>query len=182
MHKTTLIWISEAYKVDRSQSAQELAQIKRIQTQHIKFQSRWYRNRRRRERDVRYLPSMLLKTEKGVSNSTRLRPFLRQASSTRGVRRTITTGVISSNSIKPSGEFAGSNCPRAVAIVAVVAPLSECHWASPLGFNDGAESNSFTGSTRLVWELLRSLSAFSSCDPTGKASRGGLWPVYPLGL
>lgn len=33
MHKTIVIWISEAYKVDRSPSVLELPQIKRIQTQ-----------------------------------------------------------------------------------------------------------------------------------------------------
>ena len=54
------------------------------------------------------LPSMLLKEQNGVSMWRKERPFLRQASSTEGVERTITTGVISSNSICPSGVLAGS--------------------------------------------------------------------------
>lgn len=130
------------------------------------------------------LPSILLKVEKGVSNSTRLRPFLRQASSTRGVRRTITTGVISSNSIRPSGEFAGSDCPSIVAIVVVAAAgrwvdgsellhsasmmvLSQTHSLGRLGF----------------WGNCSDLWAPSlCCEPIAKASRGGLWPVFPFGL
>ena len=51
---------------------------------------------------------MLLKSQKGLSISMKERLFLRQDSSTRGVRRTMTTGVISSNSILPSGVFTGS--------------------------------------------------------------------------
>lgn len=51
---------------------------------------------------------MLLKEQKGVSIWRKEKPFLRQASSTEGVERTITTGVISSNSICPSGVLAGS--------------------------------------------------------------------------
>lgn len=54
------------------------------------------------------LPSMLLKAQKGLSISIKLRLFFWQASSTRSVRITMTTGVISSNNIRPSGEFAGS--------------------------------------------------------------------------
>ena len=51
---------------------------------------------------------MLLKAQKGLSISIKLRPFFWQDSSTRLVRSTMTTGVISSNSIRPSGECAGS--------------------------------------------------------------------------
>lgn len=56
----------------------------------------------------REIPSMLLNEQKGVSIWRNERPFFKQASSTEGVERTITTGVISSNSICPSGVLAGS--------------------------------------------------------------------------
>lgn len=54
------------------------------------------------------VPSILLKVQKGLTISIKLTPFFWQISSTRGVRSTITTGVISSNNIRPSGEFSGS--------------------------------------------------------------------------
>lgn len=51
---------------------------------------------------------MLLKEQNGVSVWRKERPFLREASSTEGVERSMTTGVISSNSICPSGVIGGS--------------------------------------------------------------------------
>lgn len=51
---------------------------------------------------------MLLKLQKGESIWSNEMPFFPQDSSTRGVRRTMTTGVISSSSILPSGVVAGS--------------------------------------------------------------------------
>lgn len=54
------------------------------------------------------VPSILLKLQKGLSISVKERPFFRQESSTSGVRRTMTTGDISSSSILPSVVFAGS--------------------------------------------------------------------------
>jgi len=54
------------------------------------------------------LPSMLSKEQNGVSIWRKERPFLREASSTDGVEMSITTGVISSNSICPNGVISGS--------------------------------------------------------------------------
>lgn len=51
---------------------------------------------------------MLLKLQKGDNIWTNETPFLRQDSSTRAVRSTMTTGVISSSSILPSSVVAGS--------------------------------------------------------------------------
>jgi len=51
---------------------------------------------------------MLLKEQNGVSIWRNEKPFFKQASSTEGVERTITTGVISSSSICPNGVLAGS--------------------------------------------------------------------------
>lgn len=58
--------------------------------------------------EVEEAPSMLSKTEKGESMSTKLRLFLPHASSTSGVRSTITTGVISCFNIFPNTVPAGS--------------------------------------------------------------------------